>query len=86
MQKEGNIYMGFLWDKLKTFVQEIESLTIIFILLFVVGFAANGLYAQKFDLTALTTFYGAVATRAVVKHGIDSALNSSKGEMPNQKE
>jgi hypothetical protein len=77
--------MVFLWDKLKEFVQEIESLTIIFIVLFVIGFAANGLYAQKFDLTALTAFYGAVATRAVVKHGIDSALNSTKGEMPAEK-
>ena len=77
--------MNFLWDKLKEFVQEIESLTIIFILLFIAGFTANGLYNQKFDLTALTAFYGAVATRAVVKHGIDSALNSDKGEMPAEK-
>lgn len=76
--------MDFIWEKLKSFVQEIESITIVFIILFVIGFAANGVYGQKFDLTALTAFYGAIATRAVVRHGIDSALNSTKGEMPKQ--
>ena len=54
-----------------------------FILIYIIGWTINGLYKDiNFDLTALRDFYIMVVAKQLGEHGIDSFVNSPRGEAP----
>lgn len=58
------------------------TLTTTFVVAFLAAWCANGFGATHFDLGALATGYGVVAGVSVTKYGINSTLNSPRGERP----
>lgn len=58
------------------------TFTTTFIIAFIAAWCANGFGVTHFDLGALATGYGVVAGVSVTKYGINSTLNSPRGERP----
>lgn len=70
------------FTKVKTYIQNSIGWTAIFVFIFVAALFSNGYFNTHFDLDALITFYGVVYAKQVVNYGINSTLNSPKGELP----
>lgn len=58
------------------------TITTTFVIAFLAAWCANGFGVTRFDLGALATGYGVVAGVSVTKYGINSTLNSPRGERP----
>lgn len=56
--------------------------TIFFVGVFLAALFSNGYFNTHFDLDALITLYGVVYAKQMVSFGIDSSLNSTRGEAP----
>jgi predicted phage tail protein len=56
--------------------------TAFFVIIYLVAWSCNAIYALKFDLGALQSMYLTVIMPMLLKHGTDSIYNSNKGDMP----
>lgn len=54
-------------------------------IVYLAGWVANAVTDYKFDMTALLNLYYVLIGKEVCTHGINSALNSQKGTMPDEK-
>lgn len=59
-----------------------DWVTPFFLALFLIAWTANAFKKTVFDLGQLQTMYIAVRGASIAQHGIDSGLNSPRGEMP----
>ena len=55
-----------------------------FICIYLVGWVLNGYLKMNFDLGAITNLYMLVIVKDTTFHGINSFLNSPRGQMPAQ--
>lgn len=61
------------------------TLSAIFMIVYLAGWVANAVTDYKFDMTVLLNLYYVIIGKEVCTHGINSALNSQKGTMPDEK-
>lgn len=70
------------FNRFKDWATNNVGCTIFFVVVFLIALFANGYFNTNFDLDALITLYGVVYAKQMVSFGIDSSLNSAKGEHP----
>lgn len=58
-----------------------EKWTILFAALYLYAWYSNA-HGSTYDLGALATWYGIVAGVGVARYGINSTLNSPRGQLP----
>lgn len=69
---------------LKNLLLKITDTTIFFVCVYLVGWTLNAIYPNvHFDLVSLKEFYLMIIGKDTIIHGVNSFVNSPKGEMPN---
>ena len=58
------------------------SWTTYFVIMYTLALFANGYYGYHFDTNDILFAYGVIASKNVISHGINSALNSPRDVMP----
>ena len=56
--------------------------TLLFAILSLFAWYSNGELGKKYDIKTLTEIYTFIMGQLTIKYGIDSGLNSQKGEKP----
>ena len=58
------------------------SVTAFFVIVYLAAWSLNAIMGYKFDLKAILELFFVIVGKDVATHGIDSALNSKRGVMP----
>ncbi len=66
---------------IKKFRQSI-GVTAFFSVIYLIGWALNGVGKTHFNLGDLIIFYTTVVAKSAITHGINSVFNSPRGTMP----
>lgn len=77
VMNNSNVFIRF-----KEWATDNIGCTIFFVGVFLAALFSNGYFNTHFDLDALITLYGVVYAKQMVSFGIDSSLNSTRGEAP----
>lgn len=79
---KGCVKVDSIKTGLRNWAAHLSPTLVLFVIAFMIFEIANGIYDKHFDLGALITFAGVVLAKDAAVMGINSALNSPRGEAP----
>lgn len=56
--------------------------TTYFVIIYTIAIFSNGYFKTTFEINDILMGYAVISGKSLIGHGIDSAMNSQKGEMP----
>nr|DAE82504.1 MAG TPA: hypothetical protein [Caudoviricetes sp.] len=56
--------------------------TTYFVIIYTLAIFCNGYFDTKFEINDILMGYAVISGKKLIGHGIDSAMNSQRGEMP----